>query len=123
MFSSDSSGSLWNLLVPKTIEYTFSVETTFKVQSFEQEENLEISQEDEIIKRFNDNFFANDNLLMAAPLESKYDENQKLDRRRFDKVKQLLENDDNAENMEVDLEDQTESENTDYELDELNKHP
>ena len=109
--------------MPETIQYQFSVETDFKIKSFDNEANLETSQEDEIIKRFNDNFFANDNLLMSAPMQSKFDENQRADRRRFDKVKQLLEKDE----MEVDQNeaegDEIEEEDDDFELDDVNRHP
>ena len=124
MFTSEKDQPpIWNLIVPETIEYQFSVETNFKIESFDNEANLEISPEDEIIKRFNDNFFANDNLLMSAPMQSKFNEHQRADRRRFDKVKQLLEKDE----MEVDEieaeEDQKEEEDDDFELDDVNKHP
>jgi hypothetical protein len=122
--SSTTETPLWNLLVPDTIEYKFWVETNFKVQTFNNEDTLEVCQEDEIIKRFNDNFFANDNLLMAAPLESKLGDKPKADRREQDKVRQMVDNDDQNYGMEVDSQDdQNNLKDEDFELDEVNTHP
>ena len=51
--------SIWDLIVPASIEYQFSVETDFKVKDSRNEQHWDNNQEDDIIKRFNDSFFAN----------------------------------------------------------------
>lgn len=50
---------IWDLIVPASIEYQFSVETDFKVKDSRNEQHWDNNQEDDIIKRFNDSFFAN----------------------------------------------------------------
>lgn len=57
--SSEDMPKLWNVLVPETIEYKFSVETDFKIKDSFYEKQWDESKDDDIIKRFNDNFFTN----------------------------------------------------------------
>lgn len=60
LFSSKDGGTpIWNLIVPEHIKYTFSVETDFIVKDSLHDKERDDSSEDDIIKRFNDNFFAN----------------------------------------------------------------
>jgi len=60
LFSSkQGQTSLWDLIVPATTKYTFSVETDFKVKDSRLEKHWENNKEDDIIKRFNDSFFVN----------------------------------------------------------------
>lgn len=57
---------------------------------------------------------------MSVPLESKVEENPKLLKRRHDKVRQLLDEDEeNGESEEA----ITSTEEDDFELDEINTHP
>lgn len=60
LFTSNKSQlPLWDLIVPASTEYKFSVETDFKVKDCRNEIHWDNNEEDEIIKRFNDSFFAN----------------------------------------------------------------
>lgn len=55
---------------------------------------------------------------MSVQLESKVDENPQLLKRKNDKVRQILDQDEEADDMDVD-----ESDDEDFELDDINKHP
>lgn len=57
---------------------------------------------------------------MSVPLESKVEENPKLLKRRQDKVRQLLDEDEEGEVEETPV---TNPEEDDFELDEINSHP
>lgn len=57
---------------------------------------------------------------MSVPLESKVEENPKLLKRRQDKVRQLLDEDDEGEEEETPV---ATPEEDDFELDEINSHP
>ena len=57
---------------------------------------------------------------MSVPLESKVEENPKLLKRRQDKVRQLLDEDEEGEKEESPV---ATPEEDDFELDEINSHP
>ena len=59
--SKEGQKTIWDLLVPETTVYQFSVETDFKIKDSVYENKVweENQEEDVIIQRFNDNFFAN----------------------------------------------------------------
>lgn len=57
--SKEGQEPIFNLVIPHCIKYQFSVETDFKVKDNFHEKQWENSKEDDIIKRFNDNFFSN----------------------------------------------------------------
>ena len=56
-WSGDVTSPVWNALIPDHIKYKFSVETDFEVKGNKNDNHFENHNEDEIIRRFNDNFF------------------------------------------------------------------
>jgi len=59
---------------------------------------------------------------MAVPLKSQVAQNPQKLKRKFDKVRDLVDKDEEMK-VEEDLEDELEEENDSFELDDLNKHP